>query len=170
MPGSFFSRLEDGNGQQEVRTVLIDGEPWFVAKDVCEVLGLSNPSMAIDALDDDERARFKLGRQGDAWVISEAGLYSLTIRSRKPEAKLFKTLTGTVCRSSSPNRTQVMGHVPDEWEGSAQVATLSLIAVITTDVIPHLPVRNFAPGYPRRIFGPAPPEFSGRRPPGFSGR
>ena len=97
-PLPFFLRIEGGNGQQEVRTVLIDGEPWFVAKDVCEVLGLSNPSMAIDALDDDERARFKLGRQGDAWVISEAGLYSLTIRSRKPEAKLFKTLTGTVCR------------------------------------------------------------------------
>ena len=90
MPGSFFSRLEDGNGQQEVRTVLIDGEPWFVAKDVCEVLGLSNPSMAIDALDDDERARFKLGRQGDAWVISEAGLYSLTIRSRKPKPSCSK--------------------------------------------------------------------------------
>ena len=61
--------------------------------------------------------------------------------------------------------------IPDEWKGSTQIATLSLIAVITMDVTPTLTqaARNFAGGNPRRIFGPAPPEFSGRRPPTFSG-
>jgi len=52
--GFFFSRIEDGNGQQEVRTVLINGEPWFVAKDVCEVLCLGNVTEALRGLDDNE--------------------------------------------------------------------------------------------------------------------
>ena len=64
MPGSFFSRLEDGNGQQEVRTVLIDGEPWFVAKDVCEVLGLVNVTEALRGLDDDELTSLILNSGG----------------------------------------------------------------------------------------------------------
>lgn len=73
----------------EVRTVEKDGEVWFVARDVCDVLELSNPTVAIEALDDDERAKFFLGRQGEANIISEAGLYSLVLRSNKPEAKQF---------------------------------------------------------------------------------
>ena len=73
----------------EVRTVNKDGEIWFVAKDVCDVLELTNPTVAIDALDDDERAKFFLGRQGEANIINEAGLYALIFRSNKPEAKQF---------------------------------------------------------------------------------
>ena len=66
------------------------GEPWFVAADVCSVLEHTNPSMAIQSLDDDERAKHYLGRQGETWVINESGLYSLILTSRKPEAKAFK--------------------------------------------------------------------------------
>ncbi len=66
------------------------GEPWFVAKDVCDILGHSNASMALDRLDDDERAKFNLGRQGEANIINEAGLYTLVLGSRKPEAHTFK--------------------------------------------------------------------------------
>ncbi|MFF3923139.1 phage antirepressor KilAC domain-containing protein [Paenibacillus lactis] len=77
-------------GNQEVRTVLIDDQPWFVAKDVCEVLGLTNPSMALQILDGDERAKFNLGRQGETNIVNEPGLYSLIFGSRKPEAKQFK--------------------------------------------------------------------------------
>jgi prophage antirepressor-like protein len=73
-----------------VRVVDVDGDPWWVAKDVCDVLGLTNPSVAVGSLDDDERSKFNLGRQGDAFVVSEPGLYSLILRSRKPEAKAFK--------------------------------------------------------------------------------
>ena len=93
MPGSFFSRLEDGNGQQEVRTVLIDGEPWFVAKDVCEVLGIGNTSQALSYLEDDERGvttNDTPGGNQQVSIVNESGLYSLILRSRKPEAKLFK--------------------------------------------------------------------------------
>ena len=78
-----------------VRTVLIDGEAWLVAKDVCEVLGLTNPTMAVQELDSDERAKYYLGRSpingggGEVNVINEAGLYKLTFKSRKPAAKEF---------------------------------------------------------------------------------
>lgn len=74
----------------DVRTVLIDNEPWFVAVDVCSVLDLSNPTIAVSRLDEDERAKFNLGRQGDATIVNEPGLYTLVLGSRKPEAKAFK--------------------------------------------------------------------------------
>lgn len=74
----------------EVRTIAKDGEPWFVAADVCKVLDLSNPTIAASRLDEDERAKFNLGRQGETTIVSEAGLYTLVLGSRKPEAKAFK--------------------------------------------------------------------------------
>lgn len=74
----------------KVRTLTINGEPWFVAVDVCSVLDLSNPTIAVSRLDEDERAKFNLGRQGDATIVNEPGLYTLVLGSRKPEAKAFK--------------------------------------------------------------------------------
>ena len=74
----------------EVRTVMVSDEPWFVAADVCKALELSNPTVAVSRLDEDERAKFNLGRQGEGIVVNEAGLYSLILGSRKPEAKVFK--------------------------------------------------------------------------------
>ncbi|MDF9717384.1 BRO family protein [Nocardioides sp. ChNu-99] len=79
--------------QHEVRTISVDGEPWFVAADVCAVLEHSNPSMAVAGLDDDERGLRSVETPGGAQqlvCVSEAGLYSLIMRSRKPEAKAFK--------------------------------------------------------------------------------
>lgn len=83
-------QLFDFKGNQ-VR-ILTDekGEPWFVAKDVCEVLGHSNASMALERLDNDERSKFNLGRQGETNIVNEAGLYALVLGSRKPEAHEFK--------------------------------------------------------------------------------
>lgn len=66
------------------------GEPWFVAKDVCAILEISNPSDALKRLDDDERSRFNLGRQGETNIVNEAGLYVLVLGSRKPEAHEFQ--------------------------------------------------------------------------------
>ena len=74
----------------KVRTLNLNGEPWFVAVDVCSVLDLSNPTIAVSRLDEDERAKFNLGRQGDATIVNEPGLYTLVLGSRKPEAKAFK--------------------------------------------------------------------------------
>lgn len=81
-----------------IRTVQRDNEMWWVLKDVCEVLGLSNPTMIAERLEDDEKAKFDLGLQGGATnVINESGLYSVILRSDKPEAKPFrKWVTGEV--------------------------------------------------------------------------
>lgn len=75
----------------ELRTVMKDGEPWFVAVDVCKILEIVNTTDAIKRLDDDEKARLSLGIQGgDTNCLSESGLYSLTLGSRKPQARPFK--------------------------------------------------------------------------------
>lgn len=75
----------------EVRVVRDEhGEPWFVAKDVCDVLELTNPTVALEALDEDERSKFFLGRQGEGNVISESGMYTLVMRSNKPHARKFR--------------------------------------------------------------------------------
>lgn len=79
--------------KSEVRTVILDNEPWWVAKDVCEILEHTNSRMAISSLDEDEKGVSKvytLGGEQEMTVINEAGLYSLIIRSNKPEAKQFK--------------------------------------------------------------------------------
>ena len=78
----------------EVRTILIGGEPWFIANDVLRVLAVSNSKDALRTLDDDEKSGVDIidphGRKQKTNCISEAGLYSIILRSRKPEAKAFK--------------------------------------------------------------------------------
>ena len=75
----------------EMRVLLTEGgEPMFAAVDVCKALDLSNPSMAVASLDDDERAKLNLGRQGETNFVTEPGFYKLVMRSRKPEAKAFQ--------------------------------------------------------------------------------
>lgn len=74
----------------QIRVIDRDGEPWFVGADVCKALEHSNVSVALDRLDEDERSKFNLGRQGDTWCVNEPGLYTLVLGSRKPEAKAFK--------------------------------------------------------------------------------
>jgi prophage antirepressor-like protein/mRNA-degrading endonuclease toxin of MazEF toxin-antitoxin module len=77
----------------QVRTVLKDGEPWFVATDVCMILEIDNPSQALTRLDADERNTIILNEgigNPTKSIVSESGLYSLVLSSRKPEAKAFK--------------------------------------------------------------------------------
>ena len=74
----------------QLRTIQQPDGLWWVLRDVCEVLGLSNPTVVASRLEDDERAKFSLGRQGEAIIINEPGLYSVILRSDKPEAKAFK--------------------------------------------------------------------------------
>lgn len=78
----------------EVRTVTIDDEPWFVGKDVAQVLGYQNPSKAIlDHVDAEDKLNndslLSLGQRG-GWLINESGLYSLILSSKLPGAKEFK--------------------------------------------------------------------------------
>ena len=86
-----------------------NGEPWFVAKDVCDILEISNPSDALKRLDDDERSRFNLGRQGETNIVNEAGLYVLVLGSRKPEAHEFKRW---VTHEVLPQIRKTGGYIP----------------------------------------------------------
>ena len=78
----------------EVRTIQTDGEPWFVLRDVCNVLGISHVKDTADRLDQDEVGQTEvidsLGRKQTATIINESGLYNVILRSDKPEAKPFR--------------------------------------------------------------------------------
>ncbi len=78
----------------EIRTVTIDNEPWFVAKDVTNILGYTNASKAIsDHVDTEDKLNneslLSLGQRG-GWIVNESGLYSLVLSSKLPTAKKFK--------------------------------------------------------------------------------
>ncbi len=91
-------------GDNDVRILMIDDEPWLVLADVCRVLELSNPTIVAGRLDADERAKFNLGRQGETTIISESGFYSVVLRSDKPQAKPFrKWVTSVVLPSIRKN-------------------------------------------------------------------
>ena len=87
-----FSSEQFGN----VRAIMRDGEPWFVAADVCKALEIGNPSQAIARLEDDEKMNTLISNEGNQrgnpnmTVVNESGLYALIFGSRKPEAKVFK--------------------------------------------------------------------------------
>lgn len=79
--------------QTPVRTILVDGEPGFIANDLCAVLDIRNPRDTVANLDDDEKGVVTTDTLGGAQqtaYVTEAGMYSLVLRSRKPEAKAFK--------------------------------------------------------------------------------
>lgn len=85
-------------GNIDLRCVEIDGEPWFVANDVCEVLGLSIPTNAVRPLvatatlytDEKRKSDLPLGPGSRPTLVSESGLYKLIMRSDKPETKDFQ--------------------------------------------------------------------------------
>ena len=87
-----FSSEQFGN----VRVVERDGEPWFVAADVCKALEIGNPSQVLVRLEDDEKMNTLISNEGNQrgnpnmTVVNESGLYALIFGSRKPEAKVFK--------------------------------------------------------------------------------
>lgn len=78
------------NAGFNIRGGLINNEPFFVFADICKVLDIKNPSDAIKQVDEDERARLDLGRQGEAWAVTESGLYRIVMRSDKQQAKPFQ--------------------------------------------------------------------------------
>lgn len=91
-------------GGHDIRVIVRDGAPWFVATDVCAALGYANTSKAVgDHLDPDEKGvttGYTLGGEQRLTIISESGLYALVLRSRKPEARKFaKWVTGEVLPS-----------------------------------------------------------------------
>ena len=106
-------------GQSPVRVVTRDGEPWFLAKDVCRILEISNVGQALTRLDEDEKSSIILndGTPGNpnTAIVSESGMYALVLGSRKAEAKAFrKWVTATVLpeirRTGSYHRGKIMAN------------------------------------------------------------
>lgn len=102
-----------------IRTKVIAGEPWFVGKDVCNLLGLVNHKKSLQALDDDERRGVTIsdpiGRNQQVNCINESGLYHLIFISRKPEAKAIRRwVTGTVLPSIRRTGSYTVGSQPEE--------------------------------------------------------
>ena len=98
---------------QQVRTVEKDGESWFVAKDVCDILEISKYRDAISKLDNDERMSVKVDTLGgiqNMTAINESGLYALVFRSNKPEAKNFSRW---VRREVLPQIRRTGAYIPD---------------------------------------------------------
>lgn len=103
-----------------IRTLNIDGEPWFVASDVCKALGIANSRDAVARLDEDEKGvalTDTLGGVQNLTTVNEPGLYALVLSSRKPEAKAFKRwITHEVIPSIRKHGGYVAGqeHMSDE--------------------------------------------------------
>lgn len=100
--------------ENKIRTVEMNSKPWFVLKDVCAVLGISNPRMTAQRLDADEvnlaDVIDSVGRHQETTVISESGLYNVILRSDKPEAKSFrKWVTNEVLPSIRKNGGYIAG-------------------------------------------------------------
>lgn len=78
----------------EVRTVQIDGEPWFVLADICRELEISHVKDTATRIDEDDLGQTevidRMGRSQKAWIINESGLYAVILRSDKPQAKPFR--------------------------------------------------------------------------------
>lgn len=105
----------DGN---EVRTVTENDEPWFVAKDVCNVLGYCRSRDAIRILDHDEKGAHSVRTPGGNQkisTVSESGLYALIFRSKKPEAKKFrKWVTKEVLPEIRKNGGYISEHASED--------------------------------------------------------
>lgn len=78
----------------QVRSLVLEGEPWFVVSDVCKILDLNNPTMAVKSIDEDDLNTIEvidsMGRLQKSNAVNESGLYQLILKSRKPEARKFK--------------------------------------------------------------------------------
>lgn len=117
-----------------IRTIMINDEPWFVAKDVCGILGIANPTDALNkGLEDFERARFNLGRQGEANIISESGFYTLVLRSRKPIAKPFRLW---VTQEVLPQIRKTGGYIPVK-ENEPDELIMARAVQIANETIKH---------------------------------
>ena len=124
------------NGAQ-VRTVEQNGEPWWVLKDVCEVLGLDSPHKVAERLDEDEKGRNSIPTLGGAQemtIISESGLYNVILRSDKPEAKPFrKSFTAEVLPAIRRNGS----YISNAEELIAKTAT-AVLGEVMKQIVPIL--------------------------------
>lgn len=136
----------------QVRILEKDNELWFVAKDVCDCLEIKNTTDALKRLDNDERSRFNLGRQGETNIVNEYGLYNLVLSSRKPEAKEFKRWithdvipqirkTGTYSMNIPKSLPEALRAYADEVE--SHNATKAIVAQQEQQIAEFKPVKDY---------------------------
>ena len=144
-----------GYDDQLVRTVMIDDAPWFVAKDVCSALGIQNHKDSVaKSLDDDEKGVekiYSLGGVQETIVINESGLYTLIMRSNKPEAKRFrKWVTSEVLPSirktgqygNSPELVSRLAKIENALEGLAEFKSAVLKMVGAPKVVEYRTINS----------------------------
>ena len=128
-----------------VRTVIKDGQAWFVAKDVCDILDIGDPSKAVDRLDDDETGTTSIrttpGGPRELLTVNELGLYSLIFTSRKPEAKRFRKWVTSEVLPAIRQTGRYCGYSPNDPD--PVVVWAKLLGVRTSDVI----TKGFGVGY-----------------------
>lgn len=118
----------------KIRVVEHSNEPYFLATDICKALGLSNPSMAVSRLDEDERAKFNLGVHDSDGTncVNEYGLYNLVLASKKKEAKEFKRwITHEVLPSIRKNGGYIAGQeemTPEQIVANALIVAQNIIS------------------------------------------
>lgn len=102
-----------------IRTATIDNEPWFAAKDICDILGVTNPTMSLKNLETDEVTKLNLGGlEGETNFVNESGFYTLVLRSRKEIAKPFRLW---VTRDVLPQIRMTGGYIPIKEEEPNEV-------------------------------------------------
>ena len=107
----------------QVRVQELDNEVWFVAKDVCECLGINDTSKAVGRLDEDEKGTNSIPTPGgnqNLLTVNEYGLYSLVLSSRKPEAKEFKPVKDYVDKILSSKSCLAITQIAADYGLSAQ--------------------------------------------------
>ncbi|WP_299376532.1 Bro-N domain-containing protein [uncultured Kiloniella sp.] len=123
--------------QGHVRSIIIEGEPWFIAKDVCQILDINNSRQALTRLDDDEKGvtiNDTLGGRQEMSIINESGLYSLIFTSTKPEAKYFrKWVTSEVLPSLRRKGTYSLNKVSPSIRLKTYPEILNLIAELNRE-------------------------------------
>lgn len=109
-----------------IRTVTINNEPWFAAKDICDILGVTNTTMSLKNLEYDEVTKLNLGGlEGETNFVSESGFYTLVLRSRKEIAKPFRLW---VTREVLPQIRQTGGYIPiDENDSEKEIMAKALL-------------------------------------------
>ena len=132
----------------EIRTVTVNDEPMFCLTDICKALEMSNPTMVAQRLDDDERTKLDLGRQGETNFITESGLYAVILRSDKPNARKFrKWVTSEVLPSIRKNGGYIAGQenmTDDELMAKALMVAQNKIAVRDKQIERMKPKEIFA--------------------------
>jgi prophage antirepressor-like protein len=135
---------------KDVPTVLINGQPWFVLADVCRVLGLTTPSKVAERLDIDEKGMNQIPTLGGTQVmgtVNESGLYSVILRSDKPQAKQFRRWVTSIVL---PEIRQTGSYIAPAPELGIDLATIRQLNTAVSTLLEPRPMSHLPLSEPAR--------------------